>query len=429
MRRSRSAPTSSTGRCSSRSAPRGTGCSAPCTHGSRSGCSIGSAPLSLVGVEVANTVGDNSMSNFQKIVGGALILGGTGFLARTFIKAASSDAPFHLSTRDKAIAIAIGAFGGFVVGLTSVGSGTFFGLAMLFAYPLTASKMVGTDMFHAAVLLWVAGISHLLHGDVDKHAILWLLTGSIPGVLIGSHLSIRVPEQGLRIGFGVVLLLSGIKLVGVPQANWVIAIMLGAMSVAPRPLAALQRALAAARGPGGGVESPGRGPGALDRVLRRTPGCDCGRVRPHRGREDRAQPDLRDEDRPEALFSPTCNPKHCRYQAVNIDFRLRKKQHIEVWMERNGKPGLDDRRREDVPEGRGDAPVGRHRRRRGDDPPGRDLQAGDPLHRRPPDDHASEPDRARHRPAVGHARPAPACTRTSRPTAIAATTSSACPTC
>ena len=192
---------------------------------------VGSAPLSLLGVEVANTVGDNSMSNFQKIVGGALILGGTGFLARTFIKVHSSDAPFKLATRDKLIAIAIGAFGGFVVGLTSVGSGTFFGLAMLFAYPLTASKMVGTDMFHAAVLLWVAGISHLLHGDVDKHAILWLLTGSIPGVLIGSHLSVRVPEQGLRIGFGVVLLLSGIKLVGVPQANWVIAIMLGVLAV------------------------------------------------------------------------------------------------------------------------------------------------------------------------------------------------------
>ncbi len=192
---------------------------------------VGSVPLSLVGVEVANTVGDNSMSNFQKIVGGALILGGTGFLARTFIKVHSSDAPFKLATRDKLIAIAIGAFGGFVVGLTSVGSGTFFGLAMLFAYPLTASKMVGTDMFHAAVLLWVAGISHLLHGDVDKHAILWLLTGSIPGVLIGSHLSVRVPEQGLRIGFGVVLLLSGIKLIGVPQANWVIAIMLGVMAV------------------------------------------------------------------------------------------------------------------------------------------------------------------------------------------------------
>jgi hypothetical protein len=192
---------------------------------------VGSIPLSLVGVELSNKIGDNNMTSLQKIVGGALILGGTGFLARTFIKAHSSDAPFHLKPRDRAIAIAIGAFGGFVVGLTSVGSGTFFGLAMLFAYPLTAPKMVGTDMFHAAVLLWVAGISHLLHGDVDKHAMAWLLTGSIPGVLLGSHLSVRVPERSLRIGFGVVLLLSGIKLVGVPQANIVIAVMLGAMAV------------------------------------------------------------------------------------------------------------------------------------------------------------------------------------------------------
>ena len=98
---------------------------------------------------------------------------------------------------------------------------------MLFAYPLTAQKMVGTDMFHAAVLLWVAGISHLLHGDVDKHAMLWLLTGSIPGVLIGSHLSVRVPERELRIGFGVILVLSGLKLIPVPQANYVVAIGLG----------------------------------------------------------------------------------------------------------------------------------------------------------------------------------------------------------
>ena len=270
---------------------------------------IGSAPLSLVGVEVANTIGDNSMSNFQKVVGGALILGGTGFLARTFIKAASSDAPFHLSTRDKAIAIAIGAFGGFVVGLTSVGSGTFFGLAMLFAYPLTASKMVGTDMFHAAVLLWVAGISHLLHGDVDKHAILWLLTGSIPGVLIGSHLSIRVPEQRAADRLRRRAAALG------DQARRRAAGELGDRDHArgdggrARPLAALQRALAAARGPGGGVESPGRGPGALDRVLRRTPGCDCGRVRPHRGREDRAQPDLRDEDRPAAHLLADLQPE------------------------------------------------------------------------------------------------------------------------
>jgi uncharacterized membrane protein YfcA len=192
---------------------------------------LGSAPLSLVGVEVANTIGDNNMNTLQKIVGGALILGGTGFLAKTFIKAHASDAPFILTTQDKLIAIAIGAFGGFVVGLTSVGSGTFFGLAMLFVYPLTAQKIVGTDMFHAAVLLWVAGTSHLLHGDVNTHAMAWLLVGSIPGVLIGSSLSIKIPERGLRIAFGIVLILSGIKLVGAPHANVVIAIGLAGLTI------------------------------------------------------------------------------------------------------------------------------------------------------------------------------------------------------
>jgi len=193
---------------------------------------VGSAPMSLVGVQVANEISSNNMDDLQKVVGGALILGGVGFLAKTFIKAHSSDAPFHLATRDKVIAIAIGAFGGFIVGLTSVGSGTFFGLAMLFAYPLTAQKIVGTDMFHAAVLLWVAGVSHLLHGDVNTHAMAWLLVGSIPGVLIGSSLSIKVPERGLRVGFGCVLILSGIKLVDVPMANWVIAVGLVGLVIA-----------------------------------------------------------------------------------------------------------------------------------------------------------------------------------------------------
>jgi uncharacterized membrane protein YfcA len=103
---------------------------------------------------------------------------------------------------------------------------------MLFVYPLTAPKMVGTDMFHAAVLLWVAGTSHFLHGDVDKHAMAWLLVGSIPGVLIGSSLSIKVPERSLRVVFGIVLVLSGIKLVGVPEANYVIAVILLALAAA-----------------------------------------------------------------------------------------------------------------------------------------------------------------------------------------------------
>jgi len=193
---------------------------------------LGSAPLSLAGVEVANRFGDTSMNTLEQLVGAALVLGGIGFLVKTFVHGRGDDAPFILRRRDRLAAVAIGASCGFVVGLTSVGSGTFFGLAMLFVYPLTAPKIVGTDMTHAAALLWVAGISHLLHGDVDKHAMAWLLVGSVPGVLIGSHLSIRVPERALRVAFGVVLVLSGIKVVGMPQASLVIAVALGVGALA-----------------------------------------------------------------------------------------------------------------------------------------------------------------------------------------------------
>jgi uncharacterized membrane protein YfcA len=191
----------------------------------------GSAPLSLVGVQIASSFSDSTESSMGKVVGAALILGGIGFAVKTFVRGHVGDAPLHLSTRDKVIAVTIGATCGFVVGLTSVGSGTFFGLAMLFVYPLTARRIVGTDMLHAALLLWVAGAGHLLHGNVDLHAIAWLLLGSIPGVLIGSHLSIRVPDRALRIAFAFILVLSGVKLVELPAATTIIevGVVLGAL--------------------------------------------------------------------------------------------------------------------------------------------------------------------------------------------------------
>jgi uncharacterized membrane protein YfcA len=194
----------------------------------------GSAPLSLVGVQIASSFSDATQSTMGRVVGGALIAGGIGFGIKTFVRGRGGDAPLHLSTRDKVIAIVIGASCGFVVGLTSVGSGTFFGLAMLLIYPLSARRIVGTDLLHASLLLWVAGAGHLLHGNVNLHAMSWLLVGSIPGVLVGSHLSVRVPERSLRIAFGFVLILSGIKLVGVPAATLIIeiAVAVGALALA-----------------------------------------------------------------------------------------------------------------------------------------------------------------------------------------------------
>jgi uncharacterized protein len=90
---------------------------------------------------------------------------------------------------------------------------------MLLVFPLTAVKIVGTDIFHAAALLWVAGLSHLLHGNVDLGAMSWLLLGSIPGVLIGSQITVRLPERELRIALATVLLLSGVKLLDPPATG------------------------------------------------------------------------------------------------------------------------------------------------------------------------------------------------------------------
>jgi uncharacterized protein len=183
---------------------------------------MASAPFSLVGVQTAEKIqqqyGDSVESTTAKVIGAALVLGGLGFLAKTYLKRGiqPNDAPFLLERRDRMIALALGAGGGFIVGLTSVGSGTFFALVMLLVYPLTAAKIVGTDIFHAAALLWVAGLSHLLHGNVDLGAMGWLLLGSIPGVLIGSQITVRLPERELRISLATVLLLSGVKLLEPP---------------------------------------------------------------------------------------------------------------------------------------------------------------------------------------------------------------------
>jgi uncharacterized membrane protein YfcA len=189
---------------------------------------LGSGPLSLLGVSLATWLthryGDGVQSIEAYAIGAALVLGGIGLVAKTLIKLGMQpdDAPFILTRRDRCIAFAIGAVFGFVVGLTSVGSGTFFGLVMVLVYPLTISKIVGTDIFHAAALLWVAGAGHLIAGNVDLHAMSWLLLGSIPGVLLTSNLALKVPEEGLRLGLAGVLILSGIKLIDPPGSNWIL---------------------------------------------------------------------------------------------------------------------------------------------------------------------------------------------------------------
>ena len=184
---------------------------------------IGSAPFSLLGVALGTRLTDKygagATSAMGYVLGGALLFGATGLVLKSFVrkKVVGDDDRFDMVWRDRIAAVTIGVFGGFIVGLTSVGSGTFFALTMLFVFPLGAHKIVGTDILHAAALLYVAGFGHFIAGNVDFHAVGWLLIGSIPGVLIGSHYSVRVPEAWLRLALADVLAISGLKLVQVPN--------------------------------------------------------------------------------------------------------------------------------------------------------------------------------------------------------------------
>ena len=213
---------------------------------------IGSAPFSLLGVALSSwlskTYGDGYEDTAQQVLGIALVIGGIGFFVKAFLRPHGNDAPFILARRDKVIAVLIGIFGGFVVGLTSVGSGTFFGLVMMIAFPLTAAKIVGTDLFQAALLLWVAGFGHFVTGSVDLGATGWLLIGSIPGVLIGSQLTVKLPDQALRVALALVLSLSGVKLFDPPYANAIIIVVSSIAIVTGLSLAArwyVRRGLAA----------------------------------------------------------------------------------------------------------------------------------------------------------------------------------------
>lgn len=113
----------------------------------------------------------------------------------------------------KTLIITIGFILGFIVGLTSIGSGSLFALALLYFFRMRASELVGTDIAHAFILVTVAGALHASFGNVDYLLVGNLLIGSIPGVLLGSTLSAKVPSTPLRAVMATIILISGVKLV------------------------------------------------------------------------------------------------------------------------------------------------------------------------------------------------------------------------
>lgn len=113
----------------------------------------------------------------------------------------------------RVLTVTIGFILGFIVGLTSIGSGSLFALALMYFFQMKGKEVVGTDIFHALLLVTAAGLVHMQFGNVNFPVVLQLLIGSIPGVLVGSLLSAKIPTLYLRLIISVLIMVSGIKLI------------------------------------------------------------------------------------------------------------------------------------------------------------------------------------------------------------------------
>jgi uncharacterized membrane protein YfcA len=181
----------------------------------------GSVPAAFLGTfTLYNLLGSNINSWLPNVIGYALILVGIAVAVRTFITIRglwdTSNLPVDgdLTRNHKILALTIGAVFGFILGMTSVGSGVFFGMALVTLFPLSARRVVGTDLLHAMMVTTAAAAGTIIWGMPDYGNVGNILVGSIPGILIGSHFTARLPERALRGSIASVLALSGLKLLG-----------------------------------------------------------------------------------------------------------------------------------------------------------------------------------------------------------------------
>jgi uncharacterized membrane protein YfcA len=172
---------------------------------------VGSCPGAIAGVILLDKLGLNDV--LLPMISAALLLTGALVMLRALIwQGAGELGTVPMTTGRKAFAVALGGSVGFVLGVTSAGSGTLIAIGIILFFKLSPRRVVGTDVFHAALLLWTAAIAHLFSGNVDLGLAGTILLGSLPGVWVGTHMATRLPERGLRPALGIVLLTSGLTL-------------------------------------------------------------------------------------------------------------------------------------------------------------------------------------------------------------------------
>ncbi len=186
---------------------------------------IGSVPMALLGPHLISYFTDpGDLDRILKLcIGFALLLAAATYALRLYINLRRVRGEGHTPDENPAIrpipTLLVGALGGLLVGITSVGSGSVIMIALLMLYPgLSAVKLVGTDLVQAVPLVLAAAISNIaLHG-LDWGVLIPLVIGSVPGTLIGAKIAPNVPQSIIRRGIVVVLTMSGVALLD--KAGW-----------------------------------------------------------------------------------------------------------------------------------------------------------------------------------------------------------------
>jgi hypothetical protein len=194
---------------------------------------LGSIPCAFLGVVLLRVLGGAALQDRLKIaLGCALLLAIVGIIARFVVdrkKDPAEDAINHVVEVHKLRTIAIGAFGGLIVGMTSVGSGSLMIVLLMLLYPvLSMRELVGTDLVQALPLVASATLGQLLFGNVQFGLATSLIIGGIPAVYFGAKLSSRAPSWFVRRALAVVLLATALKLLDVSTTALGIATVVGA---------------------------------------------------------------------------------------------------------------------------------------------------------------------------------------------------------
>lgn len=200
---------------------------------------MGSVPFAFAGGFIVKSIGaaEEQQDFLTTAIGCALLFTASTYALRMYLQLRHVTAGNVISEDDPQVRIVptvlVGAVGGLLVGITSVGSGSLIMVAMLLIYPtLSAVRLVGTDLVQAVPLVLAAAIGHVFASGVEWAVLIPLILGGTPGTFVGARMAAWVSQSVIRRGIVIVLTLTGLKMLGVPP-EWVGIIGAGLLLLGP----------------------------------------------------------------------------------------------------------------------------------------------------------------------------------------------------